>query len=146
MFSNLIDQKLLSQLLKDFKDSHIIYDYGTIYNYTVGAMLYDYIIWLNEFDVDDSPKISFLITDDEKKVLWKYANKGLLISLWDREPERVKLLAEATPEYKELHIQIRKQIITKIYKTKLVEHLLNKLADNGQYIDIENQLNAIYKK
>jgi len=137
MFSNYIDQQLLRVVLKEFKDSYIINDTGAIFNYTVGAMMYDWIEEMNKDTSYEPKEISFHLTEDEKKPLWKEANKGLLISLWDSDNERVKLLKEATPEYLELHKHIRKQIIIKIYKTKLVEHLLNKLADNGQFIDID---------
>lgn len=134
MFFNYIDQQLLRGVLKDFKDSYIINDKGNIFNYAVGAMIYDWIEEMNKDTSYEPKEISFHLTEDEKKSLWKEANKGLLITVWDKERE--DLLKEATPEYLELHKQIRKQIIIKIYKTKLVEYLFNKLADNGQFIEI----------
>jgi len=144
MFSNYIDQKALSEVLKDFKDSYIINDKGTVFNYTIGSMIYDWIEEMNKDTSYEPKEISFHLTEDEKKPMWKDANKGMMIKLWDKERE--DLLKEANPEYLKMHKEIRKQIIIKIYKTKLVEHLLNKLADNGQFIDIESQLNAIHKK
>lgn len=120
--------KIIEEELKKFKNSYIIYDKGSIFNYEAGAWLYDYIT----SDSENEPPVEIIITPEEKKELWKQANKGLAIQLWDKERKD-----------KEIDKEVRKAHIIKIYKTLLITHHLNVLADNEQFVDLglENILN-----
>ena len=120
-------------VLKEFKDSFIINDVGDIFNHTVGAMIYDSIQELNTVELD-VPEIIFHIDENGKKQLWKESKKGFMIKLWDKERE--KSLAELTEEDIDLHKKQREAVIIEIYKTKLVEHLLNVLANNNKFVNL----------
>lgn len=130
-------------VLKDFKDSFIINDKGDIFNHKVGAMIYDYIEEMNKDASYEPETIIFHINELEKKQLWKESKKGFMITLWDNERE--KWLSELpkqelTEQELELQNKQREKVIIEIYKTKLVEHLLNVLANNGQFIDIGSKV------
>lgn len=127
MYSNL-QWKIIKEELNNFRNSHAIYNKGSIFNYEAGGWLYDYIT----SDSENEPPIEIIITPEEKKELWKQANKGFAINLWDKERKN-----------QEIDKEVRKAQIIKIYKTLLLTHHLNILADNEQFVDLslENILN-----
>lgn len=125
---------LIKQELSEFKDSHAINGAGNMFNYIAGEMIYDWIEEMNK-DVSYEPRtIDFYVDDKLKKVLWKLSQKGLLITLWDKD--RKDAMVNASEDAIELHKTQRKKVLLQIYKTKWVENLLNKLADNNQFIEI----------
>lgn len=132
--SNLINQMLIKQELSEFKDSHAINGSGNMFNYIAGEMIYDWIEEMNKDKSYEERDIDFFVDDDLKKVLWKDTQKGFQIKLWDKE--RKEAVVNAAEDVIELYKTQRKKVLLQIYKTKWVENLLNKLADNNQFIEI----------
>jgi hypothetical protein len=126
-FSN-IHAQVIAQSLKEFKDIHAITDKG-ILGIKAGEILYDVIT--GEYDIEeDVPNVVLSVTAEEKKQLWKEANIGDMMKLFKKE------FPEADKE------RIKAQA-TRIYKTFLVEHHLNILANNGQFVEINLPLKLL---
>lgn len=131
---NYIKVQTIKLELAEFKDSHAINGNGNIFNYVTGEMIYDWIEEMNK-DVSYEPRaIDFFVDDELKKVLWKDTQKGFQIKLWDKE--RKEYIVNAAEDVIALYKEQRKKVLLQIYKTKWVENLLNKLADNNQFIEI----------
>ncbi len=120
--------------LSEFKDSHAINGKGNMFNYIAGEMIYDWIEEMNK-DVSYEPRaIDFYVDATLKSKFWKEADKELVIKLWEKE--RKKEMINAAEDLIELYKKQRHKVRVQIYKTKWVENLLNKLADNNQFIEI----------
>ncbi len=138
---NYIKVQTIKLELAEFKDSHAINGVGNIFNYITGEMIFDWIEEMNK-DVSYEPRqIDFYVDAELKSKFWKDTQKGIQIKLWEKErkdefKKRDNLGMPLSEMELELYKTQRKKVLLQIYKTKWVEHLLNKLADNNQFIEI----------
>lgn len=112
-----------------FKDTHAIYEKGFIINNKAGEIIHGLITgeYDRENDVPDLP-IDLGIEQSIKNKLWKEATKCETNKQFFKLRESEGF--EVTNEMKE-EAKIRS------YKTLLVQHHLNTLANHGQFVTID---------
>jgi len=114
-FKSPIGLALSSVCLKEFYNLYDTEGVGIITNTKSGALLFDLMKFVEQ-DIE--------IDSDTKKIIWKDC------------VDDYNIIYDKTIEDKEKHKKLREEL----YKSRLIEYWLNKVAEDGRMVTLQNEV------